>query len=228
MTRRLLIVEDDRTTARFLEDAFEAAGFSTATVTDGGEAFYAATSEQFDAIILDRMLPRLDGLSLLKALRGAGHKTPVVILSALNALEERVRGLEVGADDYLTKPFGFSELLARVNAVLRRNEGAAETVLTLECADLRMDLAAHRVSRAGVPIDLREREFRVLQYFWRHQNQVITRTMLLEGVWSQRFDPGTNVVEVHISNLRQTIDRDREAPLLQTIRGVGYMMSARR
>lgn len=225
MSRKILIIEDDPTTGDHLDKSFTEAGFVTQRVEDGREALYHATAKTADIIVLDRMLPSLDGIDLLRAVRAANIETPVILLTAITAIEERVKGLEAGADDYLVKPFAFSELLARVNVLLRRKSSSHSVVTKLACHDLVMDLVSHSVTRAGKVIHLREREFRLLEYFLRHQNQMITRGMLLEGVWNHRFDPNTNVIEVHVSNLRQQIDRDFDKPLLHTIRGAGYMLS---
>jgi two-component system OmpR family response regulator len=228
MTRKILIVEDDPATARQLQKTFSEAGFTSRLASDGQEALYHAADKSFDVIVLDRLLPNIDGVGILKAVRAANVMTPVILLTALTAIEERVTGLEAGADDYLVKPFASSELLARVNVLLRRKAADAAPVTKLMCGDLTMDLVAHGVSRGGKRIDLREREFRLLAFFLRHQDELITRTMLLEGVWNHRFDPDTNVIEVHVSNLRQRIDRGFDKPLLHSIRGAGYMLSNKR
>lgn len=193
---------------------------------DGRDGLFHATDSSYAAIILDRMLPGMDGLAVLSALRAAGVVTPVIILSALGSTDERVRGLKGGSDDYLVKPFAFSELLARVEALQRRSGGPASPVVTsLACADLTMDLLARRVERRGLKIDLQPREFRLLELLLRNQGQVVTRTMMLEEVWDYHFDPGTNVIDVHISRLRKKIDEGSDTPLLHTVRGVGYMLS---
>ncbi|HEY7817286.1 MAG TPA: response regulator transcription factor, partial [Vicinamibacteria bacterium] len=179
----------------------------------------------YDAIVLDRMLPGLDGLSLLKSLRERGRRTPILILSALGEVDDRVEGLTRGGDDYLVKPFAFSELLARLEALHRRRDGdSAKT--WLKVADLEMDLLARRVKRAGKPIELQPREFRLLEYLMRHSGQVVTRTMLLEKVWDYHFDPQTNVIDVHVSRLRSKIDKGFDPPLLHTVRGAGYALRA--
>lgn len=225
MSRKILIIEDDPTTGGHLEKCFTDASFTVHLVADGREALYHATAKSADVIVLDRMLPSLDGIDLLRAVRAANVEAPIILLTAITAIEERVKGLEAGADDYLVKPFAFSELLARVNVLLRRKQSSHAVATKLTCDDLVMDLVSHSVTRAGKVIQLREREFRLLEYFLRHQNQMITRSMLLEGVWNHRFDPNTNVIEVHVSNLRHQIDRDFDKPLLHTIRGAGYMLS---
>jgi two-component system OmpR family response regulator len=222
---RSLVIEDDADTARYICNGLEEAGHTVTLVRDGAGGLHLATNEQWDIIILDRMLPgSVDGLSILATMRNLGKTTPVIILSALASLDERVRGLRGGGDDYLTKPFAFSELLARIEALLRRgaiNEDNRE----LRIADLRLDLRTRRAERAGKPIMLQPREFRLLEYLVRHQGQVVTRTMLLEAVWDYYFDPQTNVIDVQISRLRRKIDKDFSPQLLRTVRGIGYMIS---
>ncbi len=224
MSRRLLIVEDDTETRDFVAKGFAEEGFAVETAADGREGLYLATDGSFDAIVLDRMLPGLDGLALIKSVRAAGMRTPVLMLTAMSAVDERVKGLRAGADDYLVKPFSFQELHARIEALLRRPQEAEETAL-LACRDLEMDLLRRRVTRAGREITLTPREFQILEYFLRRKNRVISRTMLLEGVWDYHFDPNTNIVDVHISKLRRQIGDTGEAPLIETVRGAGYMMS---
>ena len=221
---RCLLIEDDADTARYISTGLREAGFVVTQCRDGVDGLHLATSERWDVVILDRMLPGgVEGLSIIEAIRALGKTTPVLVLSALASLDERVRGLRAGSDDYLTKPFAFSELLARVHALMRRS-GMKEDVSELRVADLRLDLRRRRAERAGKPIALQPREFRLLEYLVRHQGQVVTRTMLLEAVWDYHFDPQTNVIDVHISRLRQKIDKDFSPPLLHTIRGVGYMV----
>ena len=223
---RCLVIEDEADTARYVCNGLEEAGHTTTLVGDGVSGLHLAANERWDAIILDRMLPGgVDGLSIISTLRQLGKTTPVLILSALASLDERVRGLRGGGDDYLTKPFAFSEVLARLEALLRR-AGASEDSRELSVADLRLDLRTRRAERAGKPIALQPREFRLLEYLVRHQGQVVTRTMLLESVWDYYFDPQTNVIDVQISRLRRKIDRDFTPQLLHTIRGIGYMISA--
>ncbi|HEV7163766.1 MAG TPA: winged helix-turn-helix domain-containing protein [Gammaproteobacteria bacterium] len=219
---RCLVIEDEATTADYIRKGLEEGGHSAVLCGDGGEALRLGVGGQWDIIILDRMLPGgADGLSILKSVRDAGNATPVLILSALASLDERVRGLRDGADDYLTKPFAFSELLARIEALTRRfKKQAVEPELRI--ADLCMDLVKRKVERAGRPITLRPREFRLLEFMVRHQGQVITRTMLLESVWDCHFDPGTNIIDVQISRLRNKIDKDFSPSLLHTLRGEGY------
>ena len=228
MTKKILVVEDDPTTADYIVSGLEQNGFIVDHAKDGRDGLFHATDGKYAAIVLDRMLPGMDGLSALRALRAAGIQTPVIILSALGSTDERVRGLKTGADDYLTKPFAFSELLARIEALQRRAPASSEQVTTsLACADLHMDLLTRRVERAGERVDLQPREFRLLELLLRNQGQVVTRTMMLEEVWDYHFDPGTNVIDVHISRLRKKIDEEAETPLLHTVRGVGYMLSDR-
>lgn len=223
---RCLIVEDEADTARHIRNGLEEEGFTAVWSRECVQARDLAAGENWDVVILDRMLPGSnDGLSIIQTLRDAGKATPVLILSAMASLDERVRGLRAGADDYLTKPFAFSELLARVQTLLRRS-AMREDVSELRVADLRLDLRKRRAKRATRPIELQPREFRLLEYLVRRQDQVVTRTMLLESVWDYHFDPQTNVIDVQISRLRQKIDKDFSPPLLHTVRGVGYMVSA--
>jgi two-component system OmpR family response regulator len=179
-----------------------------------------------DLIILDRMLPELEGLAVLEAVRAAGLETPVILLSALSTIDEKVKGLRAGGDDYLTKPFAFSELLARLEALLRRRSHQENIVTRLTCHDLELDLLTHKVKRGGEAIELLPREFRLLEFLLRHQGQLVTRSMLLEGVWEYYFDPQTNVIDVHISRLRQKIDKGHSPPLIHTMRGTGYILKA--
>ncbi|SLN36806.1 Transcriptional regulatory protein CusR [Falsiruegeria litorea R37] len=224
MSRRLLIVEDDTDTREFLAKGFAEEGFTVETAPDGREGLYHATDGGFDAIVLDRMLPGLDGLALIKSIRAAGLKTPVLMLTAMSAVDERVKGLRAGADDYLVKPFSFQELHARIEALLRRPQDTEESAM-LTCRDLEMDLLKRRVTRGGRELTLTPREFQILEFFLRRKNRVISRTMLLEGVWEYHFDPNTNIVDVHISKLRRAVDDGVDAPLIETVRGAGYMMS---
>jgi two-component system, OmpR family, response regulator len=226
MTKKILVVEDDITTADYIANGLEEHGYVVDRAGDGRDGLFHATDASYAAIILDRMLPGMDGLAVLGAVRAAGIETPVIILSALGSTDERVKGLKGGSDDYLVKPFAFSELLARVEALQRRSNTAAEPQITkLTCADLTMDLLARRVERGGARIDLQPREFRLLELLLRNQGQVVTRTMMLEEVWDYHFDPGTNVIDVHISRLRKKVDEGVGMPLLHTVRGVGYMLS---
>jgi two-component system OmpR family response regulator len=223
---RCLVIEDEADTARYICNGLTEAGHTATLVRDGVSGLHLATNERWDVIVLDRMLPGdVDGLSIIATIRNLGKTTPVLILSALASLDERVRGLRGGGDDYLTKPFAFSELLARVEALTRRGT-ANEDSHDLWLADLRLDLRTRRAERGGKPIALQPREFRLLEYLVRHRGQVVTRTMLLEGVWDYYFDPQTNVIDVQISRLRRKIDKDFSPQLLRTVRGIGYMISA--
>ena len=223
---RCLVIEDEADTARYICNGLKEAGFTVTWCSNGADGLHLAEGERWDAVILDRMLPgSIDGLSILQTIRQLQKTTPVLVLSALASLDERVRGLRSGGDDYLTKPFAFSELLARVQALMRRS-GLQEEVSELWIADLKLDLRRRRAERASKPITLQPREFRLLEYLVRHQGQVVTRTMLLESVWDYHFDPQTNVIDVQISRLRQKIDKDFSPPLLHTVRGAGYMMCA--
>jgi len=223
---RCLVIEDEADTARYICNGIKEAGHTATLVRDGVNGLHLASNEYWDVIILDRMLPGgVDGLSIISTIRHLGKTTPVLILSALASLDERVRGLRAGGDDYLTKPFAFSELLARWEALLRRAT-TSEDSRELSVADLRLDLRTRRAERAGKTIALQPREFRLLEYLVRHQRQVVTRTMLLEAVWDYYFDPQTNVIDVQISRLRRKIDKDFSPPLLHTVRGIGYLISA--
>lgn len=228
MTQKILLVEDDNTTADFIVKGLSEQGFAVDRANNGRDGLFHATDGTYDAIVLDRMLPGMDGMAVLGAVRAAGITTPVIILSALGAVEDRVAGLSAGSDDYLTKPFAFAELLARLKLLMRRATtgpvSAVETVLT--CHDLEMDLLSRKVKRAGRALDLQPREFRLLEYLMRHKEQVVTRTMLLEGVWDYHFDPGTNVIDVHVSRLRKKIDGDADTTLIHTVRGAGYRLGA--
>lgn len=222
---RCLIIEDDADNARYVADGLRELGWAVTISRDGVDAIERATRERWDVIVLDRMLPNdVDGLAILKTLRGLGKYTPVLVLSALAATDERVRGLKAGCDDYLPKPFAFSEFAARIEALLRRAENGKD-VREMRIADMRVDLIARSVERSGKPIPLQPREFRLLAYLMMHQGRAVTRTMLLESVWDYRFDPQTNVIDVHISRLRNKIDKDSSTPLLHTVRGVGYMLA---
>ena len=222
---KILVVEDNERVTRFLTKGLQEAGHTTDHAENGRDGLFLAASEHYDVIVMDRMLPgNIDGLQIIAALRTAGNRTPILILSALAEVDERIKGLKSGGDDYLTKPFALGELLARLDALSRRaRQDGAET--SLEVADLRMDLLSRKVMRGARPIALQPREFKLLEYLMRHAGQVVTRTMLLENVWDYHFDPQTNVVDVHISKLRQKIDVESERPLLRTVRNAGYMMA---
>ncbi|WP_338665726.1 response regulator transcription factor [Pararoseomonas sp. SCSIO 73927] len=223
---RILLVEDDPEVARFVRRGLTEAGHSVEHRDNGKDGLFAAAGETFDLLVLDRMLPGgVDGLRLVETLRAQENRTPVLFLTALSAVDERVRGLKAGGDDYLTKPFAFAELLARVEALGRRP--AAEAPATkLRVADLELDLLSRTVTRGGKRIDVQPREFRLLEHLMRHAGQVVTRTMLLEKVWDYHFDPQTNVIDVHVSRLRQKLDRGFERPLIHTVRNAGYMIRA--
>ena len=224
MSGRVLVIEDDAETADYITKGLRETGFTVEHVADGRDGLYLASSSAFDAIVMDRMVPGMDGLSVVKALRAGGVETPILILSALGQLDERVLGLKAGGDDYLTKPFGFSELHARLENLIRRRSGkSVETVL--RCGDLVVDLLSRKVTRAGRALDLLPREFKLLEYFLRNRDRVVTRTMLLEQVWDYRFDPHTSIIDTHISRLRKKLDEGFDRPLLHTLRGVGYRLS---
>jgi DNA-binding response OmpR family regulator len=222
---RVLLVEDDPTIADFVAKGLREAGFAVDHATDGETAIQLATTQTFDAAVIDVMLPRRDGLSVIDTLRARGVRTPVLILSARRSVDDRVRGLQAGGDDYLTKPFAFAELLARVHALIRRATGVVEPT-RLSVADLSLDLLTRRVERGQQPIDLRPREFALLEYLLRNAGRVVTKAMILSHVWGYSFDPATNVVDVLISRLREKIDRPFPVKLLQTVRGVGYVLKA--
>ncbi|MBU7587651.1 MAG: response regulator transcription factor [Sphingopyxis terrae] len=224
MSQKILLVEDDRTTAEFISKSLTGEGFVVDHAADGRDGLFHATDGSYDAIILDRMLPGMDGMALLAAMRAAQIATPVIILSSLGAVDARVEGLTSGANDYLVKPFAFSELLARLKLLLAKPGNGPQVETALYCEDLEMNLLNRRVTRAGKRIELQPREFRLLEYLLRHKEQVVTRTMMLEGVWEYHFDPGTNVVDVHVSRLRRKIDDGFATPLVHTIRGAGYML----
>ena len=220
---RVLLVEDDPQLSAFLVKALREIGAVADHAPDGREGLFLAAGGAYDVIILDRLLPKLDGLAILRTLRASGNRTPVLILSALGEVEDRVAGLRAGGDDYLVKPFAFSELHARLEALTRRGQGEAPET-RLQVADLELDLLSREVVRAGTPIALQPREFRLLEFLMRHAGQVVTRTMLLEHVWDYHFDPQTNVIDVHISRLRAKIDKGFDSPLLHTVRGAGYLL----
>lgn len=226
MGHKLLLVEDDEATAAYIAKGLTEEGFTVDRADNGRDGFFLASDNSYDAVILDRMLPAMDGMAVLGALRAAGIETPVIILSALGTPDDRVAGLTAGSDDYLVKPFAFAELLARVRLLLRKKGAGTAAVTKLSCDDLEMDLLSRKVRRAGRAVELQPREFRLLEYFLRHVDQVVTRTMLLEGVWDYHFDPGTNVIDVHISRLRRKLDDGSERPLLHTVRGAGYRLGA--
>lgn len=222
---KILVAEDEIETARYIARGLEELGHVVDLAHDGRDAFMLATGEAYDVLIIDRMLPGMDGLSMVRAIRATGDLAPVLFLTALDGVLDRVAGLEAGGDDYLVKPFEFVELAARINALARRpRTGPVETELVV--GPLRIDLLSRRVTRSSREIDLQPQEYRLLEYLMRHADRVVTRTMLLEGVWGFHFDPKTSVVETHISRLRSKLDREGETPVIKTIRGAGYMVNA--
>jgi two-component system OmpR family response regulator len=222
---RILVIEDDKDVASFIRNGLVQAGCNVDHAGNGRDGLFLATTESYDALVVDRMLPGIDGLTVIRTLRASANTTPVLILSALGEVDDRVKGLKAGGDDYLVKPFAFSELLARLEALARRAKSGSDAPATvLRAGDLEMDLLRREVRRAGKAIDLQPREFQLLEFLLRHVGQVVTRTMLLEGVWDYHFDPQTNVIDVHISRLRSKIDKGFERPLLHTVRGAGYRL----
>jgi two-component system OmpR family response regulator len=221
---RILIIEDDRDAAAYLVKALREVGHVADHAADGVTGYDLAREGGYDVAVVDRMLPKMDGLSLIGALRAQNVDTPILILSALGQVDDRVKGLRAGGDDYLAKPYAFSELLARVDALARRRPKGASEETVYRIADLELDRLSHKVTRSGVEIVLQPREFRLLEYLMQHAGKVVTRTMLLESVWDYHFDPQTNVIDVHISRLRAKIDKDFDPPLLHTVRGAGYMI----
>jgi two-component system OmpR family response regulator len=223
---KVLLVEDNERVAKFVVKGLRESGHTVDHADNARDGMFLTVGERYDTIIMDRMLPGdIDGLAIIRALRQTGNQTPVLILSALSDVDERIRGLRSGGDDYLAKPFAFGELLARLDALARRGQ-ATTTETSLTVGDLRMDLLSRKVTRGERAIILQNREFKLLEYLMRHVDQVVTRTMLLESVWDYHFDPQTNVVDVHISNLRQKIEQSGEKPLLRTVRNAGYMLTA--
>jgi two-component system OmpR family response regulator len=220
---RVLVIEDDREIAHFVQRGLKESGHGAEIANDGDSGLEAARAGGFDILIVDRMLPGRDGLSIIRLLREEGIRVPVLILSALGEVDDRVKGLKAGGDDYLTKPFALSELLARIEALARRSS-PEETSTRYVVGDLTLDRLTHKVTRGGEPIILQPREFRLLEYLMRNAGQVVTRTMLLENVWDYHFDPQTNVIDVHVSRLRSKIDKSFATPLLHTVRGAGYMI----
>lgn len=221
---RALIIEDDEVVAKFIAKGLRQHGYLVDVARDGRDGLFHALEQAYDVMVVDRMLPGLDGLSVLRTVRSAGNATPILILSALAEVDNRVEGLRAGGDDYLTKPFAFSELIARLEALQRRPRGGAPAHTVYRAGDLELDPRRRTVARAGEPIRLLPREFALLEYLMRHRGQVVTRTMLLENVWDYHFDPQTNVVDVHVSRLRSKVDRPFPEPLIETVRGVGYRL----
>jgi two-component system OmpR family response regulator len=222
---RVLVIEDDREQAQFLQKSLKESGHAVDLAHDGDTGFALADAGGYDVLVVDRMLPKRDGLSVIQALRTRDDRTPVLILSALGQVDDRVKGLRAGGDDYLTKPYAYAELLARIEALVRRNV-PEEQATRYVVGDLVLDRLSHKVTRGAEKIDLQPREFRLLEYLMRNAGQVVTRTMLLENVWDYHFDPQTNVIDVHVSRLRGKIDKGFDAPLLHTVRGSGYMIRA--
>lgn len=221
---RILVIEDDKKVAAYITKGMKEAGHTVDTVENGKDGLFMATTESYDAMIVDRMLPELDGLTIIKTIRGAGNKTPALILSALGEVDDRVQGLRSGGDDYLVKPFAFTELLARIEVLSRRQNNTPTQKTKLTAHDLELDLLARKVKRGEKTIDLKSREFKLLEYIMRHKGQVVTRTMLLEHVWDYHFDPQTNVIDVHISRLRSKIDKGFSKKIIRTVRGAGYII----
>jgi two-component system OmpR family response regulator len=221
---RVLVIEDDQEVATYIGKGLRESGHTCDHAANGKDGLLMAATEHYDALIVDRMLPGLDGLSIIRTLRASENRTPALILSALGEVDDRVAGLQAGGDDYLVKPFAFSELVARLEALVRRAIPETGESSTLSVADLEVDLLKREVRRGGKTLDIKPTEFRLLEYLLRHRGQVVTRTMLLEGVWDYHFDPQTNVIDVHISRLRSKIDKDFERPLLHTVRGAGYRL----
>ncbi|MBN7796310.1 response regulator transcription factor [Parahaliea mediterranea] len=221
---KVLLVEDDRSVGEYIAGELDAAGYDCALVADGETGLRRAREGGFDVLVVDRMLPELDGLAIVQALREAGDSTPVLVLSALGEVDDRVQGLHRGADDYLTKPFSMAELQARLEVLHRRAGSSGDAPTRLQVGDLEMDLLSQEVRRRDTRINLQPREYKLLEYLMRHAGQVVTRAMLLEHVWGYHFDPQTNVIDVHVSRLRQKIDRDFDAQLLSTVRGAGYRL----
>ena len=223
---RILLIEDDTEAASYLTKALNEAGHVVELASDGEEGYFLASSSDYDVLVVDRMLPKRDGLSVIASLRAEDNQTPVLILSALGQVDDRVEGLRAGGDDYLTKPYAFSELLARIEVLAKRRGGVNEQSATLKVADLELDRLAHTVHRSGTEIVLQPREFRLLEFLMKNAGQVVTRTMLLENVWDYHFDPQTNVIDVHISRLRSKIDKGFDEPLVHTMRGAGYVLKS--
>lgn len=222
---KILLIEDDKESAKYLLKGLREQGHVVDHSVNGKDGLFMATTEHYDAMIIDRMIPEVDGITIVQTLRASNNETPIILLTALDKVEERVKGLKAGADDYLAKPYSFSELQARLDTITRRKSSEKATT-TLTCADLEVDLLSRTVKRGGKIIDLQAREFSLLEYLMRNCGKVVTRTMLLENVWDYNFDPQTNVIDVHISRLRQKIDKGFDKSLIQTLRGAGYRIVA--
>ncbi len=224
---RVLVIEDDESHGRFVEEGLKQAGHTVDRARDGLDGLFLATEEKYDCLILDRMLPKLEGLAVIQALRQSNNNTPALILSSLAKVDDRIKGLRAGGDDYMTKPFEFGELLARMEALVRRSGGEQTEQTVLTVGDLEMNLLSREITRQGKKIELQNKEFRLLEYMMRRPDQVVTRSMLLEGVWDFHFSPTTNLIDAQMSKLRQKIDKDFDTPLIHTIRGAGYKISAK-
>lgn len=220
---KILLIEDDVQVAEYVRQGLVEKGYDVETTRDGNEGKRKAINGHYDLLIVDRMLPGCDGIDIVKSVRQSGDSVPSLILSALGNVDDRIQGLRAGGDDYLGKPFAMEELLARIEVLLRRNE--AKPTTRLRVGELELDLLSHKVTREGVNLNLQPREFRLLEYLMKHAGQIVTRTMLLENVWEYNFDPQTNVIDVHVSRLRQKIDKDFEKPMLSTVRGAGYVLN---
>ena len=222
---RILVIEDDKDVSAYISKGMREAGHTIDTADNGKDGLFLATTEDYDVMIVDRMLPEVDGLTIIKTIRGAGNTTPALILSALGEVDDRVKGLRSGGDDYMVKPFAFAELLARIEVLSRRQDNGTDGENTvLSAGDLDLNLLSRKVTREGKEIDLQSREFQLLEYMLRHKGQVVTRTMLLEHVWDYHFDPQTNVIDVHISRLRSKIDKGFDSKIIRTVRGAGYII----
>ena len=222
---RILVIEDDSTVSQYIFSGLQSSGHDVTIANEGLKGLSVATKEKFDAMVVDRMLPGMDGLTLIETIRKAGNSTPVLILSALSDVDDKVQGLKAGGDDYLTKPFAFLELLARIEALVRRSSIQEDTT-SLQVDDLYIDLISRKVLRQDLEVKLKPREFQLLEYMMRNKGQIVTRAMLLQAVWNYHFDPQTNVIDVHISRLRQKIDKDFSVSLIHTVRGVGYVLGS--
>lgn len=220
---RILLIEDDARTASFVLKGFQQSGFNTIHASDGEDGLFKAKTEEFDLAVVDIMLPKMDGFTVIEKMRAAKIRQPIIVLSARDSVEDKIRGLETGGDDYLSKPFAFSELLARIQALLRRTCGVVEpTMLTV--ADLSIDLLSRRVSRGGIKIDIQPLEYQLLEYLMRNAGKVVSKTMIMEHVWEYNFDPQTNIVEARVCRLRDKIDKPFERKLIHTVRGFGYVL----
>lgn len=222
---KILIIEDDLTVAGYISKGLEESGHTPDVANDGKQGLLLATTNSYDVIVLDRMLPHIDGITILNTIRDSGDNTPALILSAKNKVEDKVKGLRSGAADYMTKPFAFEELLARIEIVASRQSGALPSVTEIVLGELKLDLINRQVTRNGTIIDLQSKEFKLLEYLLKNKGKIVTRTMLLEKVWEYNFDPQTNVIDVHISRLRNKIDKGFSYPIIETIRGAGYLVS---